>query len=463
MKDYDVLVIGSGSGMSIATAALNRGMEVAVVEMGPLGGTCLNRGCIPSKMVIYPADVINVIREAGKLGVKATIDEIDFAYIMERSARLVAEDVGHMEKGVRHAPGLTMYRDMGEFIMDYTMEVGGETIRAENVFIVSGARPFIPPIKGLEEAGYLTSQNVWDIRERPESILIVGGGFVAVEFAHFFSSVGSEVILLSRSPRLIKFAEPEVSELLGRKMGGRMEIHYNVEAVEASKSGGSKEIATVNKVTGEEQIFRGEEIMIAAGRRSNADLLKPERTGVEVDRRGFIVVNEYLETAKPRIWAFGDAIGKHMFKHVANYEAGVAWNNFAHDHKEAVDYSAVPYAVFTHPQVASVGMTEQEALGSGHDILIGTYNYRDTAKGAAMGVEDAFVKVIIEDRTYKILGGHIIGPYAPILMQEVINAMNAGEGTVDSIRRVMYIHPAVPEVVQRAFFNLRRPGHEHQH
>lgn len=463
MKEFDVLVVGSGSGMTIAEAALNRGMTVAFVEMGPLGGTCLNRGCIPSKMVIYPADVINVIREAEKLGVRARIEEIDFAHIMERSARLVEEDTSHMEAGVRHAHGLTMYRDVGEFVSDYTMEVGGETIKAENVFIVSGARPFIPPIKGLEEVGYLTSKNVWDIREKPESMLIVGGGFVAVEFAHFFSSVGSEVTLLSRSPRLIKFAEPEVSELLGRAMGRRMDIHYDVEAVEARKSGGLKEIVTVNKVTDERKLFRGEEIMIAAGRRSNADLLKPEKTGVELDSRGFVVVNEYLETRKPRIWGFGDAIGKHMFKHVANYEAKIAWINFAHDHKEAVDYSAVPYAVFTHPQVASVGMTEQKALDNGHEILIGTYNYRDTAKGAAMGVEEGFVKVVVEDRSYRILGGHIIGPYAPILIQEVVNAMNTRDGTVDSIHRAMYIHPAVPEVVQRAFYNLRRPGHDHHH
>jgi dihydrolipoamide dehydrogenase len=461
--EFDVLVIGSGSGMTIADAALNRGMTVAVVEMGPLGGTCLNRGCIPSKMVIYPADVVNTIREAGKLGIRAKIEEIDFAFIMERSARLISEDVHHMEEGVGHVQGLTLFSDVGEFVSNYTMKVSGENLRAENVFIVSGARPFIPPVRGLEEAGYLTSRNVWDIRERPKSILIVGGGFVAVEFAHFFSSVGSEVTLLSRSPRLIKFAEPEVSELLGREMGRRMEIHYNVEAVEASKKGGLKEIVTVNKENGETRGFRGDEIMIAAGRRSNADLLKPERTGVAVDGRGFIVVNEYLETTKPMIWAFGDAIGRHMFKHVANYEAGVAWNNFAHDHKEAVDYSAVPYAVFTHPQVASVGMTKQEALDNGHEILIGAYDYRDTAKGSAMGVEEGFVKVIVEDQTYRILGGHIIGPYAPILMQEVINAMNTKEGTVDSIHRAMYIHPATPEVVQRAFYNLRRPGHEHHH
>ena len=447
--------------MSIADAALNRGMEVAVVEAGPLGGTCLNRGCIPSKMVIYPADVINVIREAGKLGIKASIEEIDFAHIMERSARLIEEDVGHMEAGVGHARGLTMYRDVGEFVSDYTMEVSGETVRAENVFIVSGARPLIPPIEGLEGAGYLTSRNVWDTRERPESIIIVGGGFVAVEFAHFFSSVGSEVTLLSRSPRLIKFAEPEVSMLLGREMGRRMEIHYNVEAVEARTSGGVKEVTTRNKITGEMRRFSAEEIMIAAGRRSNADLLKPEKTGVETDRRGYIAVNEYLETSKPRIWAFGDAIGKHMFKHVANYEAGVAWNNFANGHREAVDYSAVPYAVFTHPQVAGVGMTEQEAVDAGHDVIIGSYDYANTAKGAAMGVGEAFVKVVIEASSYRILGGSIIGPYAPILMQEVINAMNTADGTVDSIHRAMYIHPAVPEVVQRAFYNLRRPGHVH--
>jgi dihydrolipoamide dehydrogenase len=463
MKDYDVIVIGSGSGMSIANAALGRGMEVAVVEMGPLGGTCLNRGCIPSKMVIFPADVINTIREAGKLGIKATIDGIDFAYIMERSAKLVEEDSSHMEVGIRHAQGLDLYDDVGEFVSDYTMKVKGETIRGENIFIVSGARPLIPPIEGLEEVGYLTSQNVWDIRKRPNSLLIVGGGFVAVEFAHFFSSVGSKVTLLSRSPRLIKFAEPEVSELLGEEMAKKMEIHHNVEAVEALTKSNEKEIVTMNKVTGEKKTFKGEEIMIAAGRKSNADLLKPEKTGVTIDRRGYIVVNEYLETTKSKIWAFGDAIGKHMFKHVANYETGIAWNNFAYQHKEAVNYSAVPYAVFTHPQVAGVGMTEQEATDRGFNILIGSYNYSNTAKGAAMGVEDGFVKVIIEDESYRILGGHIIGPYAPILMQEIINAMNTKDGTIDSIHSAMYIHPATPEVVQRAFFNLRRPGQVHQH
>ncbi len=463
MKDYDVLVIGSGSGMSIADAALNRGMHVAVVESGPLGGTCLNRGCIPSKMVIYPADVINIIREANKLGIKVNIEEIDFAYIMERSANMISEDVDHMEAGVKHARGLDMYREVGSFVSDYTMEVADDTIRGENIFIVSGARPLIPPIKGVESVDYITSQNVWDLRKKPKSILIVGGGFVAVEFAHFFSSIGSEVTLLSRSPRLIKFAEPEVSELLGKKMGERMDIHYNVEAKEAGMSGNTKKIVTKNTITGEERDFQANEIMIAAGRKSNADLVKPEKTGVKLDRRGYIVVNEYLETSKPRIWALGDALGKYMFKHVANYEAGIAWNNFIQDHKQSVDYTATPYAVFTYPQVAGVGMTEQQALDEGIPALVGYYDYRNTAKGSAMGVDEGFVKIILDERTFKILGGSIIGPYAPVLMQEIVNAMNAPGGNIESIQNAMYIHPATPEVVQRASYNLRRAGQADNH
>jgi len=459
MKEYEVIVIGSGSGMSIASAALNKGMKVAVLEMSTLGGTCLNRGCIPSKNIIYPADVINIIKEAGKFGIKAKIEEIDFAYIMERSQSNIQEDVKHMEEGVKQSEGLTIYRDIGEFIDDYTMKVGDEIIKGESIFIVSGARPFIPPINGIEETGYLSSDTVWNIRKKPESIIIVGGGFVAVEFAHFFSSVGSDVTLLSRSSRLVKQGEPEISEILLKVMKRTIKVHTNVEVVEATAKEGRKQVTAVDKTTGERHVFDAEEIFIAAGRRSNADLLKPEATGVEVDSRGYIKVNEFLETGKPKIWAFGDAIGKYMFKHVANYETQIAWYNFI-GHKESVDYSAVPYAVFCNPQIAAVGLTEEEAKQTGKELLFAHYQYKDTAKGGAMAVEEGFVKLIVEDKTYKILGAHIIGPYAPILIQEIINAMNIEHG-IESIQNAMYIHPALSEVVQRAVFSLHSHDHEH--
>jgi len=462
MKHYDVLVIGSGAGMHIVNKALMSGLSVALVESGPLGGTCLNRGCIPSKMIIYPADVINLIRDSGKLGIKARIEAVDFAAIMDRTRRLVESDRAHMEEGIDQVRGLALYRDVGEFVSDYTLRASGETMEAENIFIVSGARPRIPPIKGLEDVEYLTSRTVWDIDEAPKSMIIVGGGLVAVEFAHFFSSVGTEVIILSRSPRLLRHAEPEVSELLERSLGRRMTIVKGLEAVEANQRGSTKEVITVDRKTGESRSFSGESLFIAAGRRSNSDLLKPERTGVELDDRGYIKVNEFLETSKEGVWAFGDAIGRAMFRHVANYEAGIAWYNFSHSHKIPTDYSAVPYAVFSHPQIASVGLTERESREKGHHILVGRHDYADTAKGAAMDTEEGFVKVIVEEETNRVLGAHIIGPYAPILIQEVINVMNCGDGSFTPITRAMHIHPALPEVVQYAFYNLRSPEHVHK-
>jgi dihydrolipoamide dehydrogenase len=192
--------------------------------------------------------------------------------------------------------------------------------------------------------------------------------------------------------------------------------------------------------------------------RSNSDILKPERTGVELDKMGFVRVNEFLETRKKNIFAFGDAIGKQMFKHVANYEAQVAWHNSRHDHRVKVDYSAAPHAVFTHPQVASVGMKEAEASQSGCKILVGRAFYTDTAQGTAMAeTGGGFVKVIVEEETGRILGAHIIGPFASMLIQEIINAMATGDGTFVPIFRGLHIHPSLTEVVQNAFSTLKQP------
>jgi dihydrolipoamide dehydrogenase len=195
--------------------------------------------------------------------------------------------------------------------------------------------------------------------------------------------------------------------------------------------------------------------MIAAGRTSNADILKPEKTGIQLDERGYIKVNSSLETSKKNIWAFGDAIGKAMFKHAANFEAGIVWHNSNHDHKVEMNYNIVPHAIFTHPQVAAVGLKEAEAKAQKYDILVGTSLYRETAMGAAMGEPNGFVKVIVERQTGKILGAHIVGAEAAILIQEVVNAISTGNGTFEPIAQAMHIHPALSEVVQNAFGNLK--------
>jgi mycothione reductase len=457
MERFDVLVVGTGSGMIIASTAVENGFKVAVVDKGPMGGTCLNVGCVPSKMLIYPSDVIAAFNEAQALGVHGAVSSVDFENIMDRMHALVSHDSGEQAHGVRETPDLKWFNQQGEFISDYTMRVGDEEIRAEMVFIVSGSRVGVPRFKGIENVSYLTSDSVLDLQVQPKSIIIIGGGYVGAEYAHFFSGIGTKTTLVQRNVRLVPEEEPEVSDLLRSELEKRMEIHVNSEVVEVKREGNMKIVVARDRFDGSLREFQAEALMVAAGRVPNSDILKPEKTGVKLDEQGFIVVNEFLETSKKNIWAFGDAIGKEMFKHVANFEAGVAWHNAVHDHKVAMDYSNAPHAVFTHPQVASVGLKEAEARQMGYDLLIGVAPYRQTAMGGAMGEPDGFVKVLVEKETGKILGAHIIGPEASSLIQEIVNAMTTNDRSYAPIIRAMHIHPALSEVVQNAFGNLRAP------
>jgi mycothione reductase len=455
MEEFDVLVIGSGSGMIVAAQAVASGMKTAIVESGPLGGTCLNRGCVPSKMLIYPADIVETIREAERLGINAAVMSIDFKRIMKNMNEIVAEDVEHQTRAVESDPNIKLFKNVGEFVSDYTLKVGDTTVKAQRVFIVSGARPSIPQIKGIQNVDYLTSDTVLKLETPPRSLIIIGGGYIAAEYGHFFSSMGSKVTIIQRNPRMLPDEEPEISELVKEEMSRRMEIFTNYEAVEASQKGDTRTILTRNHEDGSLREFSAETLLIATGRVPNSDILKPQKTGVELDKRGYIRVNEYLETRKKNIWAFGDAIGRKMFKHVANYEAQIAWHNAVHDHKVGADYSTAPHAVFTHPQVASVGLKEIEAKQQGHKIYVGKSYHKDTAMGAAMGKPKGFVKVILEQKTGKILGGHIVGPFASILIQEIVNAMTTQDRTFAPVLRGMHIHPAMSEVVQNAIANVR--------
>jgi mycothione reductase len=454
MEKFDVLVVGSGSGMIVAANAVANGLKTALVESGPLGGTCLNRGCVPSKMLIYPADIVAFIQEAEKLGVNATITSVDFKKIMDNMHELVKGDVQRQTRAIQSDSRIKWFKDVGEFVSDYTLKAGDTTIKADKIFIVSGARPDIPPIKGIENVGYLTSDTVLQLEAQPKSMIIIGGGYIATEFGHFFASIGTKVTIIQRNPRLLPDEEPEISDLLKLEMSKRMEIVTNHEAVEVRQKDGGKTVVARNRDDSSLREFSAESLLVAAGRVPNSDILKPEKTGVKLDKRGYIEVNEFLETRKKNIWALGDVIGKQMFKHVANYEAQIAWHNSTHDHKVPVEYSAAPHAVFTHPQIASVGLKEADAKKQRYKIMVGTALYKDTAQGAAMGKPNGFVKVILEQKTGKALGGHIIGPYASILIQEIVNAMATGDKTLLPIIRGMHIHPAMSEVVQNAFVNL---------
>ncbi|MGD2104944.1 MAG: dihydrolipoyl dehydrogenase [Anaerolineae bacterium] len=470
VRHYDVIVIGSGSGATIVDNALYRGMRVAWVDRGPLGGTCLNVGCIPSKILIYPANRVVEIREAKKLGVEARITDVDFGAIMARMRRIVSHSQREIREGLHVSPNLDFYETEAHFVVEdqshgsgHTVQAGDETITGRHVFIATGARPFIPPIDGLNDVRYLTNESVLDLRERPDNLAIVGGGYIAAEYAHFFAAMGTQVTIMQRNGYLVPDEEPKISVLLRKKLSERMKVFTHTEVIAVENQKGRIRVIGRDVDDGELREVGVDEVLVAAGRQSNADLLQVEKVGIETDDEGYIKVNEYLETGVDRIWALGDATGRHMFKHVANREASIAWHNFAHDHKVPMDYTAVPHAVFSYPQIASVGLTEAEAKDE-FDILVGEAKYVDVAKGQAMMETDGFAKAVVERGSGDILGFHIIGPHAPMLIQEVVNAM-ANDSPVGWVGQGMHIHPALPEVVVRTLYSLREPrsGEPHRH
>jgi len=453
MKTYDVIIVGGGSGSIIAENALDKGLNVALINKPPIGGTCQNFGCIPSKMLIFPADIIAQLKDAKKLGVDAEIKNIDFKSIMNRMRKKRKEGQDRQRKGIYQIPNLDYYEGKASFVDNYSIQVNGHVIKGKKIFIGSGARPLIPSIKGIDNIDYLTNESLLELTKKPQSMIIIGGGYIAAEYSHFFSAMGTKVTILQRSKRLLKTEEKEISDVLKKEVEKHMNVCTNIEVIEVKKKNNMIEVIGKHLDTGKKEKFTAEAILVATGRKSNADLLKVKNTGVETDQRGYIKVNDFLETSKENIWAFGDAIGKHMFKHVANTEAYIVWQNAFYDHKIKMDYHAIPHAVFSHPQIASVGLTENEARKQKHAVLIGQAKYSDVAKGAAMMEYQGFAKAIVDKKNMKILGFHIIGPYAPMIIQEVITLMALG-ARVDAINYGMHIHPALPELIIRTLHNL---------
>jgi len=453
MKEYDVIVIGAGEGVGIAFKALAIGQKVALVDKGHVGGTCMNVGCVPSKMLIYPADRILDIENANQLGISAKITRIDFASMMKRVRKTRKKNRQDLLREINDAGNLDFYNEQARFIGDYTLQTKTQTIRGQKIFIVSGSRPAIPPIKGLDGIDYLTNENIPDITEKPKSMIIIGGGYIGVEYGHFFSAMGTKVTIVQSRDRLLPSEEPEISTLLGKVMARRMAVITNAEALEAAKTGKDCTLTVRNTISGRSKRLKAETILVATGRKSNADLLSVDKTGVEVDGTGYIKVDDMLQTSRENIWAFGDAIGRAMFTHAGDLEHRIAWQNATGPEKIKMDFSAVPHAVYTHPQIASIGLTEEQAR-KGHEILVGRANYSDVVQGDAMMEKEGFAKAIVEKGTERILGFHVIGPMAPVLIQEVANAVAAG-GDVKSITDRMHIFPAMSELIPETLKSVK--------
>ena len=466
MKNYDMIVIGTGSAMDIVNATIEKNpkMKVAVIDKDEPGGICLTRGCIPSKLLLYPAELLRTTEKAGEFGINVEIKKIDFAKVMTRMRTIIDNEINIIRQGLTHSKNVDYYPASAEFTAPYTLKIGDETITSKLIILCTGSKPTIPPIKDIEKVGYHTSDTVLKINQLPTSLAIIGGGYIAAEYGHFFSAMGSKVTIIGRNPQFLPDEEPEISWLAKKELQKHMALITNHEAQETEKTAkGMKKLVAVNRENGKKLEITAEEMLIASGRGPNTDILHPEKAGIKTDNQGWVIANEYMETSQPNVWTLGDADGKYPFKHVANYEAQIVYYNAILKTMTKVDYHAVPHAVFTYPEIASVGLREKEAIEKyGQDkVLIGIHRYQDTAKGEAMNVKDYFAKVIVENGTMKILGAHIIGPYASVLIQEIINLMYTPEQSAKPIIQGMHIHPALNEVVEKAFQSLMPPEMYH--
>lgn len=476
MEEFDFLVIGSGSGLDVANVAANQGQSVAVVEKGPLGGTCLNRGCIPSKMLLYHADILETIERADAFHIDADVNDVAFSDIIREVNEEVAADAASIRRGLRSSSQHELFDGKCRFVDEQTVEIsGGENdgarLRAETVLIAAGTRPASPDIDGIENVDYLTSTEALELETPPDHLVIIGGGYIAAELGHFFGTFGSDVTIIGRRPTLLPEADEEVAEAFTERYADRFTIHTGHAATAVSETDGTVTVEARpydygddggSIVDGDSVTVRGDEVLIAAGRIPNSDTLNLAATGVETDDRGFIDTDAYLRTTADNVWALGDIVGEYLLKHNANHEARAVARNIFGSEPQPVDYSGMPFAVFASPEVAGVGAREEELRATDREYAMNTYRYEDTARGDAMKA-DGFVKVLI-DLEGEILGCHIIGPDSSTLIQEVVVAMEAGSGTVQNIRNAVHVHPALPEVVQRAFsgqFSRSDSGHQH--
>ncbi|MBO0688899.1 MAG: mycothione reductase [Candidatus Dormibacteraeota bacterium] len=454
MRHHDLVIIGTGSGNSILDERF-ADWDVAIVERSRFGGTCLNVGCVPTKMYVHTADMAAAPAGGARLGVDAELQGVRWPDVRDRIfGRIDAIVDGGRRYRIEDNPNVTVYETTARFVGPGRLELeSGETITGDRIVIAAGGRPIVPDVLGLDEIPYQTSDTIMRMDELPPRLAILGSGFVAAEFAHVFSAFGVDVTLVARSDRLLRTEDESVSRRFTELARARWDVRLRQRVRGAARDGGVTKLRLAGP-DGEHTV-EAEELLVAVGRRPNSDLLDVATGGVATHPDGRVAVDEYQRASVDGVWALGDICSEYQLKHVANHETRVVQHNVLHpDAPVAADHRFVPHAVFTSPQIAAVGLTEQAARERGVLYAVGSQGYAGIAYGWALEDTTGFAKVLADPRSGRLLGAHIIGPQASTLIQPLIQAMSFEQDVRELARGQYWIHPALPELVENALLNL---------
>lgn len=455
--DYGVIAIGSGSGGGAAAFVARRcNVKVAIVEArrDMLGGHCPNYACVPTKALLKAGRIYELVQRAGEFGIKADNPGFDFAKVAAYRDEIVDKLTGpRIERNLANA-GIDLLWGEAKFVSDQEIEVADQRkgtskrYAAQHVIVATGSKEFIPPIPGLAETGFWVSDDAVKLTRLPKSIIIIGAGPVGTEFAQIFSVFGVKVYLLQRPGQILQREDPEIAGVVQGQLAEQgVEVVLGMEVLEVHKDGSEKIVKV--KIGGKQREFKAEEIMVATGRRANLENLNLEAAGVKTDERGKLILDEYLKTTAPHIYAAGDAAGNWQFTHTASYEGDLVGRNLCLGQNETTDYAVVPRVTFCEPEVASVGLTEEQARDEGKDIVVAKFKPAGLGRFLIEHKTKGLLKIVADKKTKQIYGGHIVGENAGQLIHEIALAQKAKIPATE-IGRMIHAYPTFSEAVAAA-------------
>lgn len=446
---YDAIIIGAGqAGNPLSNALAEHGWTVALIEKSHLGGTCINTGCTPTKTMIASAQIAHYARNASRWGIKAGDVSVDLSAIVSRKNAIVEKFRSGLEQKVAKHPKVHLYRGAARFISSRTVQIGKDTIESERIFLNLGDRPNPPQLTGLDAAGYLTNESIMELQDVPEHLLVLGGGYIGLEFGQMFRRFGSRVTVIHQPERLLPHEDADVTTELQKALEAEgIEFRLKSNPVKVERKQG--EIHLTFTSGSQTSTVNGTHLLAATGRRPNTDDLSLDKAGVEVDSHGYVKVNERLETTVPGIWALGDVKGGPAFTHISYNDYQIVYANVVESKNQTTKNRYVPYSLFTDPQLGRVGMTEKEARATGRRLKMGTYPMSSVARAIERGETAGFMKIIVDAMSDKILGAAILGIEGGELVQLLGAVMLAG-APYTILKGAVFIHPTLVE----GFFGL---------